>query len=127
MPRALTDEQRDLVESINRFCQNEFGTKDQRDALTDHGREPHSQTVYDKMADLGWLGISMPEERVWDRALNTFWDPFVAVREGVLDRFPGTSTLYWTFDEFLRRAMLLFLSELQPISIEIPTTNNPDY
>lgn len=62
MPRALTDQQRDLVESINRFCQNEFGTKDQRDALTDHGREPHSQTVYDKMADLGWLGISMPEE-----------------------------------------------------------------
>lgn len=77
----------------------------------------------DQIAD--WLEI--PEERVWDRALNTFWDPFVAVREGVLDRFPGTSTLYWTFDEFLRRAMLLFLSELQPISIEIPTTNNPDY
>ena len=62
MPRVLTDEQKDLVESIDRFCQNEFGTKDQRDALTDHGQEPHSQAVYDKMADLGWLGISMPEE-----------------------------------------------------------------
>ena len=62
MPRVLTDEQKDLVESINRFCQNEFGTKDQRDALTDHGREPHSQAVYDKMADLGWPGISLPEE-----------------------------------------------------------------
>ncbi|MGW8434523.1 acyl-CoA dehydrogenase family protein [Nocardiopsis sp. NPDC055879] len=62
MPRVLTDEQKDLVESINRFCQNEFGTKDQRDALTDHGQEPHSQAVYDKMADLGWLGISLPEE-----------------------------------------------------------------
>ena len=72
-----------------------------------------------------WLEI--PREPIWDRALNTFWGPFIAVREGVLDRFPGTSTLYWTFDELLRRVMLLFLSELRPISIEIPTTNNPDY
>ena len=62
MPRALSDEQKDLVESISRFCQNEFGTKDQRDELTDHGQEPHSQVIYEKMAELGWLGISMPEE-----------------------------------------------------------------
>ncbi|MFD6095129.1 oxygenase MpaB family protein [Nocardiopsis flavescens] len=72
----------------------------------------------------GWLEI--PREPFWDRALDTFWDPFVAVREGALDRFPGTSGLYWTFDEFLRRAALLFLSEAKPISIEIPTHNRPE-
>ncbi|MBE2997144.1 DUF2236 domain-containing protein [Nocardiopsis sp. HNM0947] len=72
-----------------------------------------------------WLEI--PEEPFWDSALNTFWEPFIAVREGVLDRFPGSSTLYWQFDELLRQAMLLFLSEAEPISIEIPTHNNPDY
>ena len=29
------------------------------------------------------------------------------------------------FDEFLRKAALLFLSEAQPIRIEIPETNRP--
>ncbi|MEU1899594.1 acyl-CoA dehydrogenase family protein [Nocardiopsis dassonvillei] len=62
MPRVLTDEQRDLVDAITRFCERECGTKEQRDALTDHGQEPHHQGLYAKMADLGWLGISLPEE-----------------------------------------------------------------
>lgn len=31
----------------------------------------------------------------------------------------------WAFDEFLRRRVLFFLSEGKPISIEIPTGNNP--
>ncbi|MFD6098485.1 acyl-CoA dehydrogenase family protein [Nocardiopsis flavescens] len=62
MPRALTDEQRDLVDAITRFCKRECGTGEQRDALTDHGREPHNQALYAKMADLGWLGVSLPEE-----------------------------------------------------------------
>ncbi|MDA3650118.1 DUF2236 domain-containing protein [Saccharopolyspora indica] len=70
-----------------------------------------------------WLKI--PREPFWDWGLNTFWGPFVAVREGVLDVFPGTGKLYWTFDEFLRQAALLFLSEAGPISIEIPTGNRP--
>jgi len=72
----------------------------------------------------GWLEI--PREPVWDRALDTFWDPFIAVREGILDRFPGSSDLYWTFDEFLKQFMLFYLSEAQKISIEIPTTNRPE-
>ncbi|MBE9372823.1 DUF2236 domain-containing protein [Saccharopolyspora sp. HNM0983] len=71
-----------------------------------------------------WLMI--PEEPVWDPLLNTFWGPFVAFREGVLDTFPGTDKAYWMFDEVLRQAVLLFLSEGDyPISIEIPTTNRP--
>ncbi|MFI0469140.1 oxygenase MpaB family protein [Saccharopolyspora sp. 5N102] len=70
-----------------------------------------------------WLQI--PREPFWDQALKTFWGPFVAVREGVLDVFPGTDNVYWMFDEFLRKAVLAYLSEARPISIEIPTGNRP--
>lgn len=62
MPRALTDEQHDLVDAIGRFCRHEAGTKEQLDELTDHGKEQHNQALYEKMAQLGWLGIYIPEE-----------------------------------------------------------------
>ncbi|WP_007023229.1 acyl-CoA dehydrogenase family protein [Saccharomonospora iraqiensis] len=61
MPRNLTDERRDLVTAIGEFCRRECGTKQQRDKLTDDGREKHSQDLYAKMAGLGWLGIAIPE------------------------------------------------------------------
>jgi len=70
----------------------------------------------------GWLRI--PREPVWDPLLRTAWGPFIAVREGLLP-FPLAPAAYWTFDEFLRQAALLFLSEARPISIEIPTGNRP--
>jgi hypothetical protein len=70
----------------------------------------------------GWLNI--PRELVWDPLLRTAWGPFIAVREGLLP-FPGAPEAYWLFDEFLRKAALLFLSEARPISIEIPDTNRP--
>jgi hypothetical protein len=69
-----------------------------------------------------WLNI--PAEPVWDTLLKVAWGPFIAVREGLLP-FPLAPAAYWTFDEFLRQAALLFLSEAQPISIEIPVTNRP--
>ncbi|MFC7534601.1 oxygenase MpaB family protein [Actinoplanes sp. GCM10030250] len=74
----------------------------------------------DKIA--GWLEI--PREPVWDPLLRTAWGPFVAVREGLLP-FPLAPKAYWLFDEFLRKAALLFLSGARPISIEIPDTNRP--
>jgi hypothetical protein len=70
----------------------------------------------------GWLKIG--REPVWDNLLKVAWGPFVAVREGLLP-FPLAPKAYWLFDEFLRKAALLFLSEAKPISIEIPTTNRP--
>ncbi|MDQ3788294.1 MAG: DUF2236 domain-containing protein, partial [Actinomycetota bacterium] len=39
--------------------------------------------------------------------------------------FPLAPEAYWLFDEFLRKAALLFLSEARPISIEIPDANRP--
>ncbi|MFI0469135.1 acyl-CoA dehydrogenase family protein [Saccharopolyspora sp. 5N102] len=62
MPRVLTDERRDLVNAIGEFCRRECGTKEQRDKLTANGQEPHNQELYAKMAELGWLGIAIPEE-----------------------------------------------------------------
>jgi isovaleryl-CoA dehydrogenase len=61
MIQTLTDEQRAFVESIRDFAQRECGTREQRDALTDHGREVHNQELYDKIAALGWLGCAIPE------------------------------------------------------------------
>nr|BFE59272.1 oxygenase MpaB family protein [Dactylosporangium thailandense] len=70
----------------------------------------------------GWLQIA--REPLWDTLLRTAWGPFILVREGLLP-FPLAPEAYWLFDEFLRKAALLFLSEARPISIEIPVTNRP--
>ncbi|MFI1440391.1 acyl-CoA dehydrogenase family protein [Streptomyces fructofermentans] len=61
MPRALSDERRDLVKAVRDFCRRECGTKEQRDKLTANGQEQHNQQLYEKMAGLGWLGIAVPE------------------------------------------------------------------
>jgi len=58
---TLTSEQQDFVAAIRDFCSRELGTREQRDAL--NGREhPHNAEIYKKMADLGWLGVAIPEE-----------------------------------------------------------------
>ncbi|HWT94266.1 MAG TPA: acyl-CoA dehydrogenase family protein [Solirubrobacteraceae bacterium] len=57
----MTDERQAFVEAIRDFCKREVGTREQRDALTDRGRHPHNEGLYRKMADLGWLGIAIPE------------------------------------------------------------------
>src|SRR3954451_1650141 len=62
MSLTLTDEQQAFVEAVRDFCKRECGSREQRDKLTDNGRHPHNPEIYKKMADLGWLGISVPEE-----------------------------------------------------------------
>nr|BFE59281.1 acyl-CoA dehydrogenase family protein [Dactylosporangium thailandense] len=57
-----TDEQRSMVAAVEDFCRREAGSRAQRQQLTDGGRETHSPELYRKMADLGWLGLSLPEE-----------------------------------------------------------------
>ena len=52
---TLTDEQRAFVEAIRDFCSRETATREQR------GDESHNQDVYRRIADLGWLGVSIPE------------------------------------------------------------------
>ncbi len=59
--QILTDEQRAFVEAIRDFARRECGTREQRNALSDHGREPHNQDLYERIAELGWLGVAIPE------------------------------------------------------------------
>ncbi|MGN2638391.1 oxygenase MpaB family protein [Nocardia takedensis] len=68
--------------------------------------------------------LRIAREPVWSPLLEFSWGPFVAVREGLLPVVPLAKETYWLFDEFLRRAALLYLEELRTtISIEIPFTN----
>jgi len=52
---TLTDEQRAFVDAIRDFCKRELATREQR------GDEPHDPAVYDRIAGLGWLGVSIDE------------------------------------------------------------------
>jgi alkylation response protein AidB-like acyl-CoA dehydrogenase len=58
---GLGDEQRDFVDAIRDFCDRECGTRDQRERLTDGYAEHHNSEIYRRMADLGWLGVTIPE------------------------------------------------------------------
>jgi isovaleryl-CoA dehydrogenase len=58
----LSDEQRDFVAAIRDFCQRECGTQEQRERLTSGYAEHHNGEIYSKMADLGWLGVTIPEQ-----------------------------------------------------------------
>jgi alkylation response protein AidB-like acyl-CoA dehydrogenase len=58
----FTDEQLQFASSIQSFCARECGTSRQRDALTDNGREHTSRELVARFAELGWLGVSVPEE-----------------------------------------------------------------
>jgi isovaleryl-CoA dehydrogenase len=62
MDFSLTDEQEDFVDAIRRFCDHECGTRDQRERLTESYRKHHNDTIYKQMAELGWLGLTIPEE-----------------------------------------------------------------
>jgi isovaleryl-CoA dehydrogenase len=58
---SLTDEQEDFVDAIRRFCDHELGTRDQRERLTESYSSHHSEAIYAEMAELGWLGVTIPE------------------------------------------------------------------
>ena len=59
---GLSDEQRDFQAAIADFCERELGTKEQRERLTNGYTELHNTEIYDKLAELGWLGVSIAEQ-----------------------------------------------------------------
>jgi alkylation response protein AidB-like acyl-CoA dehydrogenase len=59
---ALTHEQQDFVAAIRDFCARELGTPEQRERLTAGYTEAHNQDLYGRMGDLGWLGVTIPED-----------------------------------------------------------------
>ncbi|NBM19630.1 acyl-CoA dehydrogenase family protein [Streptomyces sp. GC420] len=62
MSSRLTPEQSDFVAAVRDFAKRECGTREQRDTLTGGGREPHNPELYGRLADLGWLGVCLPQE-----------------------------------------------------------------
>jgi alkylation response protein AidB-like acyl-CoA dehydrogenase len=58
----LSAEQHQFAETIRTFCAQELGTLAQRDAVTAGGTLSNSPQVLAKLAELGWLGVSLPEE-----------------------------------------------------------------
>ncbi len=58
----FSEDQRDFAASVADYCAQEFGSRMQRDALTENGNNIHSKEAFQKMADLGWTGIGIPEE-----------------------------------------------------------------
>ena len=62
MDFKLSDEQRDFVSAIRDFCERECGTQEKREQLTEHHSIQHNAELYRKIAELGWLGVTIPEE-----------------------------------------------------------------
>lgn len=62
MTRTISSEQQAFVDAIRDFVRRECGTREQRLELTAGGTRAHSDVLYRKMADLGWLGVAIPEE-----------------------------------------------------------------
>jgi isovaleryl-CoA dehydrogenase len=62
MDFSPSDEQQDFVAAIRDFCQRECGTSEQREKLTAGYTEAHNSGLYKRMAELGWLGVTIPEQ-----------------------------------------------------------------
>ncbi|HVW43922.1 MAG TPA: acyl-CoA dehydrogenase family protein [Amycolatopsis sp.] len=58
----FTEEQQRFATAVRDFCDSECKTLAQRDALTEGGRLSNSPQILAKLAALGWLGVSIPEE-----------------------------------------------------------------
>lgn len=58
----LSPEQQAFAEAIRDFARRECGTREQRDRLTEQDAEAHNAELYAKFAELGWAGVTVPEE-----------------------------------------------------------------
>jgi alkylation response protein AidB-like acyl-CoA dehydrogenase len=59
---SLTMEQLDFQAAISKLCARECATREQRKALLDPGEEDQSASLYKQLAEIGWLGVAIPEE-----------------------------------------------------------------
>jgi len=57
----FTEEQHEFAQAVERFCAETCGTAEQRAELTDGGRLSNSPRLSRQFAELGWLGVSLPE------------------------------------------------------------------
>jgi alkylation response protein AidB-like acyl-CoA dehydrogenase len=57
----FTPEQKQFAQAIGEFCAAECGTRERRELLTDGGTEHTSRALVERFAQVGWLGVSVPE------------------------------------------------------------------
>lgn len=62
MSLQLTDEQTSLVATVRDFAARECGTRDKRRELTDGGATHHNAEIARRLAEMGFLGLSIPEQ-----------------------------------------------------------------
>ena len=83
----LDSDRREFADAIRDFCQRECGTLAQRDELTNNDTVASNPEILGKMAALGWLGVSLPEEYGGGGA--GFVDECVFLEEGHRGMAPG--------------------------------------
>jgi isovaleryl-CoA dehydrogenase len=91
MSLQLTDEQQALVQTVRDFAARECGTREQRLALTDQGTKTSSPEIGAKLAELGFLGLSIPEE--YGGSGGGLFDACLFVEELSYNRIPFASFL----------------------------------
>ena len=82
----LTEEQQSLVATVREFAARECGTREKRLELTNGGKTHHSQEISRKLADLGFLGLSIPEE--YGGAGGGLYDACLFVEELAYNQIP---------------------------------------
>ena len=86
MSLRLTSEQRGIVTTVREFAARECGTREQRLVLTDGGRNHTNPEIARKLADLGFLGLSIPEE--YGGAGGGLYDACLFVEELAYNQIP---------------------------------------
>lgn len=86
MSLQLTDEQKSMVDTVREFAARECGTREKLLELTNGGKTHHNDEISRKLADLGFLGLSIPEE--YGGAGGTLSDACLLVEEIAYNQIP---------------------------------------
>ncbi|MBA2504471.1 MAG: acyl-CoA/acyl-ACP dehydrogenase [Thermoleophilaceae bacterium] len=81
----MSDEQSDFVRAIRDFCAKEF-TGEKLKNLTNDWTEPHNDEVAAQLAELGWYGLTIPEE--YGGSGGSFFDAALFLEETAHGRAP---------------------------------------
>ena len=86
MSLQLTEEQNSMVATVREFAARECGTRERRQALTDGGATHHNAEISRKLAELGFLGLSIPEQ--YGGAGGDLFDACLFVEELAYNQIP---------------------------------------
>ena len=89
MSLQLTDEQKSMVATLRDFAARECGSREKLMELTNGGTTHHNDAIARKLADLGFLGLSIPEE--YGGAGGGLADACVLLDELAYNQIPVTS------------------------------------